>query len=135
RYRRAPNTVSRRRLVAQARQAFAFPQHGQDIENAGGSGPPGQSRPQRLRHGAELAPRRIAKAAHALLKSGSSPWFDVFKRGDKGPDHASRFGAEQSRGLVVERDRTIGVDVTGALDEFDQGLGPLLEGRHGGNEL
>ena len=40
--------------------------------------------------------------------------------------------ASRARGLVVELQRALGIEVIGAVEELDEGLGPLLQARHGG---
>ena len=64
-----------------------------------------------------------------------SPGLEVLKVRQEFGDHPPGFRGEKRRRLLVQMQRTVGVDVPGALDQLDQRLGPLLQSRHRRNEF
>ena len=105
-------------------------QHRQHVEDAGRGGASGQRRPQRLGDGAELESLRSANARTAASVVGGPGCHrrpaasELADQGARLPASAARAPCHRSR--AAGRRKKIR-----AVDQLEQGLGALLQARHG----
>src|SRR5829696_2965697 len=123
------------RLVAQAPEALVAPQHRHDIEQRRRGRAAGERGAERLRHLPELEAARLGEAAHRFFGRLRGPVGERGEARDDAGDALAPAIGDELRGLVVEPERSPGIEVGGAVEELDQGLRPLLEAGHGAPEL
>ena len=123
-------------LIAQPAKALALPEHRQHVEDRRRGGPAGERGPQRLRDRAELDPLAFGKGADGLL---GGFWRSTVRRRSRSTERSPRrwrvSGVSSAAALSSSGERAVGHNEARTLQQLDQGLGALLQPRHGGDQL
>ena len=82
-----------------------------------------------------LTPRFSENARTASSVACADQSSIAARSGIRSPISAARVGVEQARGLVVERQRPVGIEKLRAFDQIEQRLCALLQAGHRGNQF
>src|SRR5690606_1145094 len=96
-------------LIGDSGQAFLAAEHGKHVEHTRGGAATGEGGAQRLGGLAELEPFGFRVGANRGLERGGIPTGDCFQPRLQRGEHLSCLGVEKGGGLLVQRERPLGV--------------------------
>src|SRR5271166_3464409 len=125
----------RRDLVADPGEAFLLPKHGKHLEDGRRCGAPGECSAQRLRDAPELHSGALSEGPDDVLGRIGAPWLDRIEIARQLAQKRPRLGRQYGCRRLVDLQRTRGGNEARTVHQLYQGLGPFLQGSHGGEQL